>query len=240
MTDTKPILKSDKPIVNKPSRGRGDAGRGRGRGRTPNGARIKTPQMKSTATFTGTCKKELADKVIIYSESRASMAAQWIKFESTVYNAAGKVDAALARALARKEPLTLADFLTPDVDYLSEYTGVKQDSSPDINLKKKALYDKVEELMVANSVTSYSTYLKNWKTFFFRIKAQIDPETASRFEMSNDWPKIKETSNAEGLMKLIQTVCVHGTDRDYIPERVINCFTTLLNSKQGRETPSEL
>ena len=86
---------------------------------------------------------------------------------------------------------------------------------------------------------NYSTYLKNWETFSFRIKAQIDKETTSRLEMNTEWEKIKAKSNAGGLMRLIQAVCVHGTDRDYIPERVINCFATLFNSKQGKATPSE-
>ena len=193
----------------------------------------------ATAPFTGTCKKELAGKVILYSESRAVMASQWIKFESAVYNAAGKVDAALARAIGKKEPLTLADFLAPDTDYSDEYTTKKIDGTLDVNEKKKALYDKAEELLVTNSVTNYGSYLKSWETFFFRIKAQIDPETTSRVEMSDEWNSVKSKTNAGGLMRLIQTVCVHGTDRDYIPERVINCFATLLNSKQGKSTPSE-
>ena len=40
-------------------------------------------------------------------------------------------------------------------------------------------------------------------------------------------------------MKLVQQVCVHGTDRDYLPERIINCLAALINTKQGRHTPTE-
>ena len=248
MADTKSILKSDKPAAHGETAAKGRGGRGTrtgqgGRGgRGGRGAYIstknKTP-LKTTITFTGTCKKELAGKVIIYLESRALMASQWIKFESAVYNAAGKVDASLARSIAAREPLTLADFLIPDNDYSSKYTSNDADGKDVIDLKTKALYDKAEEILVTNSVANYSAYLKNWQTFFFRIKAQIDPETTSRFEMSDDWTKIKDKSNAGGLMRLIQTVCVHGTDQDYIPERIINCITTLLSSKQGKSTPSE-
>jgi len=167
----------------------------------------------TTATFTGTCKKELAGKVIIYSENRALMASQWIKFESAVYHAAGMVDASLARSITKSEPLTLADFLTPDTDYSSEYTSKDEDGNDVIDPKKKALYDRAEELMVVNSVTNYTVYIKSWQSFFFRIIAQIDPETIYRLKRSHDWTKIEDKFNAGGLMRLIQTVCVHGTDQ---------------------------
>ena len=239
MTDTKPKVEDKSPSGDTAkingSRPSSRGGRGSRGHRPAHGNVSKVPAI----AFTGTCKKELAGKVIIYSESRAAMAAQWIKFESAVYNAAGKVDAALARALMKKEALTLADFLTPNHDYSSEYTDRDSSGNDVVDNKLKALYDKAEEKMVENSVSDYTTYLKNWETFFFRVKAQIDPETTSRFEMSNDWAKINSKSDAGGLMRLIQTVCVHGTDRDYIPERVLNCLTTLLNSKQGKATPSE-
>ena len=240
MTDSKPIIKSEKtPSEPAKPRARRGGGRSGSKGGKSTGSTATSKKAPASAAFVGTCKKELAGKVIIYSEGRAAMASQWINFESAVYNAAGKVDAYLARAIANKQPLTLADFLVPDTDYSSEYTSIGADGTDVIDSKKKALYDKAEELMVDKSVSNYSTYLKNWETFFFRIKAQIDKETTSRLEMNTEWPKIKAKSNAGGLMRLIQTVCVHGTDRDYIPERVINCFATLLNSKQGKATPSE-
>lgn len=33
--------------------------------------------------------------------------------------------------------------------------------------------------------------------------------------------------------------CVHGNDREYLPERILNCFATFFNTKQGKYKPSE-
>ena len=40
-------------------------------------------------------------------------------------------------------------------------------------------------------------------------------------------------------MKLLQTVCMHGTDRDYLPERFWNSLCALCYLKQGKMTPVE-
>ena len=40
-------------------------------------------------------------------------------------------------------------------------------------------------------------------------------------------------------MRLIQRICAHGTDQDYLPERIINSMVTLLTTKQGKFSPSE-
>ena len=132
-TETSPADTAGGRGGSRPGRG-GKGGRG-----NRNPVRAKPAQTKiAVSTFAGTCKKELAGKVIVYSESRATMAAQWIKFESAVRIAAGKVDGDLARAIANKKPLTLADFLSTDHDYLSEYTDQNPDGSDRIDEKKKS------------------------------------------------------------------------------------------------------
>ena len=171
MTDSKP---SDAKSDSTSSAGRGGKGGRGGRGgrgnrspTTSTNAKNKATAKVTTPTFVGMCKKELLGKVIIYSESRANMAAQWIKFERAVYDAAGKVDGTLAGAIANKKPLTLADFLTPEDDYAEEYTTTLADGTAKIDAKKKALYDRAEELLVNNSVTAYGVYIKGWEQFFF-------------------------------------------------------------------------
>ena len=200
MTDTKPSdTKTDKSPSNatgSTTGGRGSqsgkSGRGgKGRGKGGNGQNKTQPSKPVVPKFDGMCKKDLAGKVIVYSGSRPSMAAQWIKFEVAVYTAAGRADPNLARALHIKKHLTLGDFLPP-IPKESEYTiGQDKDGNPMYDTAKKALYDRAGELLVAKAVDGYALYLKNWKIFFFRIKGQIDPDTTARVEMSEDWADIK-------------------------------------------------
>ena len=178
--------------------------------------------------------------VIIYSESKPAMAAQWIRFENAIYDAAGKLDPTLAQCILDRKPLTLGDFLPPPQDE-GEYTiGFKdKGTTPIYDEEKKKLYDKAADLLMDKAVDAYTLHLKNWKSFFYRIKAQIDHDTTSRVEMSDDWAKIKQTNDTGGLMRLLQQVCTHGTDRDYLPERIFNCLSTLINTKQGKHNPSD-
>ena len=59
--------------------------------------------------FEGMCTKDLKGKVMTFPEKKASMSAQFIKFEAAVYNAAGKASSSLSREIDIKRPLVLRD-----------------------------------------------------------------------------------------------------------------------------------
>ena len=40
-------------------------------------------------------------------------------------------------------------------------------------------------------------------------------------------------------MKLLQTLCVHGSDRDYYPKQLIKSINTVFTIKQGKQNPNE-
>ena len=72
-------------------------GRNGGRGRN-------TTNTNGTPTaivlkFEGMCTKNLKGKVMTFSENKASMSAQFIKFEAAVYNAVGKASSSLSREI---------------------------------------------------------------------------------------------------------------------------------------------
>ena len=66
--------------------------------------------------------------------------------------------------------------MEPDHKYSSEYTRKDTNRKEMIDTKKKTLYDNAKDIIVTNSVTNYSMYLKKLETLSFRIKAQIYPE----------------------------------------------------------------
>ena len=189
--------------------------------------------------FIGMCKKELAGKVIIYSDNKANMASQYIKFENAVYLAAGKAAPALTKAIDAKRPLALKDFVNMTTFDPADYTTIDKDGNKSVDKAMEKIYKTASGMMVAKAVDEYTSYGKSSNAFYYRIKAMIDPETTTRMETSDRWPKIKNDRDPGGLMKLLQRICVHGTDRDYLPERIINCLSTLLTTKQGKQTPSE-
>ena len=40
-------------------------------------------------------------------------------------------------------------------------------------------------------------------------------------------------------MRLIQSTCLHGNDKDYYPKRVLNALRELVRNKQGNNSPFE-
>ena len=121
----------------------------------------------------------------------------------------------------------------------ADYTTIDKDGNKSVDEAMEKIYKTASGMMVAKAVDEYTSYGKSSNAFYYRIKAQIDPETTTRIETSDRWPKIKNDRDPGGLMKLLQRICVHGTDRDYLPERIINCLSTLLTTKQGKQTSSE-
>lgn len=145
----------------------------------------------------------------------------------------------LAEALRSRKRLALGEFMAPAQD-ASEYTiGKNTTGEPIYDKAMKALYLKADNLLVAKAVDAYTLYNKNWKIFFFRIMGQIDSDTTARMKISKDWADIELKCDSIALMQLLQKVCVHGTDCDYIPERIINCLAELINTSQGRSNPKE-
>ena len=67
--------------------------------------------------------------------------------------------------------------------------------------------------------------------FFFPIKGQIDGELTTRIETSDAWPIIKKNRDTAGIMKVLQTVCVHGSDLEYYPERLIKSINAVFTIK---------
>ena len=97
--------------------GRGNQGRGNNQGQGNQVGRGKIQQSKITVpAFEGMYKKDLSHKIIIYSESQASISAQWVKFENVVYNDAGRVGPMVARAIETREIHQLGAFLRKPID----------------------------------------------------------------------------------------------------------------------------
>ena len=72
--------------------------------------------------FEGMCTKDLKGKIMTFSKNKASMSAQFIKFEAAVYNAAGNASSSLSREIDIKRPLVLRDFITDVVHDPMDYT----------------------------------------------------------------------------------------------------------------------
>ena len=100
-------------------------------------------------------------RMILYSESQASMPAQWVKFENAVYNATGRVDHMVARAIKTWEIHQLRAFLPKPLDP-AEYTlGCDKQGNTIFDATKKTLYEKAADMMILKGVDAYVTYLKN-------------------------------------------------------------------------------
>ena len=80
-------------------------GRNGGRGR--NTAKTNGTPTAILPKFEGMCTKDLKGKIMTFSENKASMSAQFTKFEAAVYNAAGKSSSSLSREIDLKRPLFL-------------------------------------------------------------------------------------------------------------------------------------
>ena len=188
---------------------------GRNGGRGQNTAKTNGTPTAIVPKFEGMCTKDLKGKIMTFSENKASMSAQFIKLEAAVYNAAGKASSSLSREIDIKRPLVLRDFIADVVHDPMDYTTYDSDGAEIINKKVKKIYDKADSDSSKDSVDNYNTYKEDVKLFFFRIKGQIDGELTTRIETSDAWPIIKKNRDTSGIMKLLQTVCVHGSNQDY-------------------------
>ena len=90
-------------------------GRNGGQGR--NTAKTNGTPTAMVPKFEGMCTKDLKGKVMTFSKNKASMSAQFIKFEAAAYNAAGKASSSLSSEIDIKRPLVLRDFITDVVHY---------------------------------------------------------------------------------------------------------------------------
>ena len=117
-------------------------GRNGGRGR--NTAKTNGTPTSMVPKFEGMCTKDLKGKVMTFSENKASMSAQFIKFEAAVYNAAGKASSSLSREIDIKRPLVLRDFITDVVHDPMYYTTYDDVGGGFIDKKVKNIYNKAD------------------------------------------------------------------------------------------------
>ena len=92
--------------------------------------------IKATGKFEGQCTKELKGIVMTYS-TKPHMAAQYIKFEQAILEAAGKAQPTLAMAIDLKRTLTKMDFYLPGTPAESEYTTNNEAGQPVIDTVKR-------------------------------------------------------------------------------------------------------
>ena len=107
---------STKKKSNDASKGGCNGGRGRN---TTNANGTPTAIVPK---FERMCTKNLKGKVMTFSENKAFMSAQFIKFEAAVYNAARKALSSLSREIYIKRPLVLRYFITDVVHDPMDYT----------------------------------------------------------------------------------------------------------------------
>ena len=140
-------------------------GRNGGRGR--NTAKSNGTPTAMMPKFEGMCTKDLKGKVMTFSENKASMSAQFIKFEAAVYNAAGKASSSLSGEIDIKIPLVLRDFITGVVHDPMDYITYDDEGDEVIDKKVKKIYDKADSESSKDSVDNYNTYKEDVKLFFF-------------------------------------------------------------------------
>ena len=147
---------------NDASKGGRNGGRGRNTANTNGTPTVMVPK------FEGMCTKDLKGKVMTFSENKASMSAQFIKFEAAVYNAAGKASLSLSREIYIKRPLVLRDFITDVVHEPMDYTTYDYDGDEVIDKKVNKIYDRADSDSSKDSVDNYNTYKEDVKLFFFQ------------------------------------------------------------------------
>jgi len=68
---------------------------------------------------------------------------------------------------------------------------------------------------------------------------QLCPDTRTRLARSNEWEDIDNISDPGRLMTLLQTVCLHGSDKEYFPEKLYMSMKEMIGKKQGNSEPAD-
>ena len=82
-------------------------------------------------------------------------------------------------------------------------------------------------------------FKKDWSRMYFRGIGQICRKTLQQMERCHNWESIEEQHDPGEFMKLLQTVCLLGSDKEYFPLRLINSLTALITLEQGDSSPAE-
>lgn len=108
-----------------------------------------------------------------------------------------------------------------------------------IDTDMKAFYVQADGILITKAVDGFKSCKTNSKSMCFRVKVQLNPNTLAQCATSDKWVSIDETFDLVGLMKLLQTLCVHGSGKEYGPELIMSSFLSVLHSRQGKQSPSE-
>ena len=190
----------------------------------------------SNVEFTGACRKDLQNVIIVWSMNKHFMTEQFNKFNSSVITVSGKISEEMGISIAQQSKLSCTHFM-PEKQDPSIWTNV--DGTIDEEKKKF-----VDELYKHNSgikivYASIKKYETDWKTMFPWIFGQLCPETQQRLMRSKDWESINEDRDPGRLMKLLQLICMHGSDSAYPVEIILNAVADYINTKQGNNSPTE-
>ena len=192
--------------------------------------------LEPKATFLGECKKDLKGVTIIWSPNKQNMTKQFTVFTNSVITVSGKISEEMGISIAQQSKLSCTHFM-PEPEDDSEWTN--DDGTIDEDKKKF-----VEKLNEFNSnmkavAASLAKYALDWKTMFPWIFGQLCTETQQRLMRSKNWASISAERDPGKLMKLLQVLCLHGSDAAYPVEILLNALSDYVNRKQGGMTPTE-
>ena len=150
------------------------------------------------------------------------MAKEYIDFDKACQQVAGKLSGRMQIALRDKTKLKLSHFKPVSHDdsvYMSP-----DHNDPDlcvvIDADMKAFFDKCDTMSADKSLEDYNKFCASWTSFYFRMFGQIDSEMTTRLARSTSWLDVAQQQDPGMLMTLLQTIRIHGSDRDYPPERI--------------------
>ena len=82
-------------------------------------------------------------------------------------------------------------------------------------------------------------FQEDWLWMYHRIMGQLCPEMSARLARSDEFKSISQNSDPGRLMSLLQTVCLHGSDKEYYPEKLILSLKEQMTRKQGNNNPAD-
>ena len=198
--------------------------------------------VKPGPKFAGTCKKDLCDVTITYSPDAAIMIRQLQVFLPKIREAAGKISGALGKSIKLQRAITLGELMASSLHGsvpTSSYTVKDEHGMDQIDADKKARCDKIQDRLDSKVADDYNKFTCDWERFYATIMGQLCPATKEELQRSDGWETVEANLDPGALLRLIQSTCLHGNDKDYYPERVLTAVRDLVLSKQGNNSPSE-
>ena len=99
--------------------------------------------------------------------------------------------------------------------------------------------DRLQDRLINRVADDYSKFEDDWERFYATIMAQLCTATTEELRRSDGWETFAANMDPGALLRLIQSTYLHGNDKNYYPERVLNALRELVWSKQGNNSPSE-